>query len=148
MLDESRLHFHCSDPMAGDVEHIIDATENPEIAIAVALRSISREVQVRPVRPLREIGLNVSLVVAPDSAQHRRPRLREREKSAADIDAFASGVEKLRAEAGKGLRRASWFRRCDSRQWRDHDRSSLRLPPRVNDRTAIAPDVLAVPHPA
>src|SRR6185369_9317192 len=35
----------------------------------------------------------------------------------------------------------------DPRQWRDDDGAGFRLPPRVDDRTAIAADVLAIPHP-
>ena len=87
--DEAAYHdfVKVTDPLA--TQDIIDATENPEITIAVALRSISWKVQVRAIRPLREIGLNVSLVVTPDSAQHRRPRLREREKSTTDLDALS-----------------------------------------------------------
>jgi len=33
---------------------------------------------------------------------------------------------------------------CHAPQWRDHDRDGLGLPPRVDDRTTIAADVLAV----
>src|SRR5450759_4557574 len=147
MLDEGRLYFHRPDAMAGDVQHVIDPAQYPEISVTIALCTIAREIQIGTARPFREVRLDVALVVAPYRAQHRWPRLGEREQSSTDLDALAGGIEKVRAVTGQRFRRASRLRRRDSRQWRDHDRAGLRLPPRIHNRTATPSDMLAVPHP-
>src|SRR2546423_479819 len=133
--------------MTRNVEHVIDAAENPEIGIVIALRTVAREVEIRTIGPLREVSLDVALVVAPNSAQHRRPRLRHRQQAAADFNSLRSGVEQIRGIAGERLGGTAWFGSGDAGQRRDHDRPRLRLPPGIYDRTTIAADVLAIPHP-
>ena len=46
MLDERRLHFHRADAVAGDVQHVVDAAEDPEVAVVVALGAVAGEVEV------------------------------------------------------------------------------------------------------
>src|SRR5881398_1065371 len=133
--------------MAGDVEHIVDASENPQIAIVVTLGAIARKVQVRTPGPFCEIGLNVSLVVPPNRAEHRRPWLGHCEQTATDFNALGGRVEKIGGVTGQWFCRASRLGRRDSRERRDHDRARLRLPPCVDYRATVAADVLAIPHP-
>src|SRR5687767_924841 len=95
MLDERRLDLHRADAVAGDVENVIDASEDPEVAIVVALRPIAGEVEIWATGPLGEISLHVPLVVAPDRPQHRRPWAREREQTATDRDHVTLRVEEL-----------------------------------------------------
>src|SRR5205085_10751391 len=52
MLNERRFYFHRPDSMTGDVDHIVYAAEDPEVAIGVALCAVAGEVDVRPSRPL------------------------------------------------------------------------------------------------
>src|ERR1700733_10320299 len=39
------------------------------------------------------------------------------------------------------------FERSGSRQWRNHDRSGLSLPPRIDYRATAAPNHRVIPHP-
>src|SRR4029077_6097832 len=132
------------DAVAGDVHHVVDAAEEPEIAVLVALRAVSREVDPGPLRPVLRL---VALRIAVDPAQHRRPRAHDGEVAAADLDAVAALVEDCRLDAGERLRRRAGLRGHDSGQRRDEDRAGLGLPPRVDDGAALAADVLPVPHP-
>src|SRR3979409_2265569 len=109
MLDEGGLDLHRANAMSRDVEDIVDPAKEPEITIAVPLDAVAREIQIGPARPFREIGLHVSIVIAPDRAQHRWPRFGECEQSAADFDAFALRIEKIRGVTRQRLRRTSWF---------------------------------------
>src|SRR4051812_11981400 len=102
--------------MAGDVEHVVDTPENPVVAVIVALGAVAGEVQIGTPWPFREVGLDVSRVIAPDRAEHRWPWLCEREQTTADLDLFRFDVEQRRLETGKRRRGAARFRRCDSRQ--------------------------------
>jgi hypothetical protein len=74
VVDQRALHFHRADAVAGHVQHVVDAAEDPEVAVVVALRAVAREVDAVPARP---VVLAEALVVAPDRAQHARPRLRD-----------------------------------------------------------------------
>ena len=41
---QRRLHLHCGDVVAGDQHHIVDPTEQPQVAVFVDLGAISRKV--------------------------------------------------------------------------------------------------------
>jgi hypothetical protein len=51
--------------MPGDVQDVVDAAEDPEVAVAVAPGPIAREVDAVPLRP---VHLPVPLLVAPYAA--------------------------------------------------------------------------------
>ena len=78
VVDQRRLDLGRRDPVAGDVHHVVDAAEEPEVAVEVLLRAVAREVHPREPAPVR---LLVPLRVAVDAAQHRRPRPLEDEDS-------------------------------------------------------------------
>ena len=100
MIDERALHFHRADAVAGDVQHVVDAAEQPEVALVVALGAVAGEVDVR--RPAAPVLLHVAIGIAVDAAQHRRPRPREREQAAAALGhRFALLVQDLGADAGE-----------------------------------------------
>ena len=44
MRRQRRFHLHGAETMAADVEHVVDATEVPEIAVGAALGAIAGEV--------------------------------------------------------------------------------------------------------
>ena len=46
MIDERALDFHRADAMPGDVEHVVDAAEQPEVAVVVELGAVAGEVDV------------------------------------------------------------------------------------------------------
>ena len=50
------------------------------------LGAVAGEIEIGAIFPFREIRLDVARVIAPDRAEHRRPRLGEREKTAANVD--------------------------------------------------------------
>ena len=79
--------------------------------------------------------------------QHARPRPRQREVAAADVDAVTFVVDQLGGHTRKRECRRSRLRRGRPGQRTDHDAAGLGLPPCVDDRAAPAADVLVVPHP-
>src|SRR2546428_13576572 len=56
-------------------------------------------------------------------------------------------IDNINDDAGQRPRSGSGFRRHGSRNRRNHDGSGFGLPPRVDDRTTIAADVLSIPNP-
>ena len=92
---EGALHLGGADAVAGDVEHVVDAADDPEIAVLVEPRAVAGEIVARQLAP---VLLLEALVVAPERAQHRGPRLREEEPAAAAARDLGAGlVEHLRA---------------------------------------------------
>ena len=65
MLDERALDLHRADAVAGDVQHVVDAAEDPVVAVVVALGAVAREVEVGAARPLREVRLRRSASSSP-----------------------------------------------------------------------------------
>ncbi len=87
--------------MTGDVHHVVDAPEQPEVAVGVDARAVTGEVDVAVLRPVR---LPVALVVSVDAAQHPRPRPFQHEiAAAARADLLACLVVDRRVDAGNGL---------------------------------------------
>ncbi len=70
MRDQRAFHFGSAHAMAGDVDHVVDAADDPVIAVLVAATAVAGEV-VADVS--REIRLDEALVVALDRAHHARP---------------------------------------------------------------------------
>ena len=96
VADEGRFDLSGGDAVPGDVHDIVDAAQQPDRALVIPLGTVAREVVLRPARP---VGIDVPLVVAPDPAQHRRPRLGEDEVAAAAIaDRGAVVVDDSRAD--------------------------------------------------
>ena len=44
VIDQRALHFHRADAVAGDVQHVVHAAEQPEVAVGVELRAVAGEV--------------------------------------------------------------------------------------------------------
>src|SRR4029450_4642168 len=105
--------------MAGDVEHVVHASEDPEVAIVVALGTVTWKVEVRTTRPLREIRLHVPLVVVPDRAKHRGPWLGDGQETSAHGNLGAFGIQQRGRVSGKRASRAAGFSRRHSGQGRD-----------------------------
>jgi hypothetical protein len=131
--------------MAADVDDVVDAAHDPEVAVLVATRAVPGEVEPGEALP---VALFEALRILEDRAQHRRPRpLQHQETAFVRLHRLAGGVDDVgfhaeeRQRAGAGLRR----RRAGKR--RDHDAAGLRLPPGVDDRAALLADHAVVPHP-
>ena len=103
-LGDGRVRYECRldlggrDPVSGDVHDIVDATQEPQGPVEVDLGAVTGEVVLRPPRP---VGVDVALVVAPDTAQHRGPGLGEHEVTAvAGFNRGAVVVDDRCADAG------------------------------------------------
>ena len=144
--DDRRLDLGGREPVAGDVDHVVDAADDPEVAVLVLARGVADEVGL--LAELREVGLDEAVVVLVERAQHRRPRPREHEQALAVVDRLAVAlVDDLGRDPRERPRRRARLGRGDPRQRRDHDRAGLGLPPGVDDRAALAADHLVVPEP-
>src|SRR4249919_2208768 len=131
MTDKCTLDFRCAESVAGHVQNIIDAADDPKITVFVAARAVAREIIAFKFAP---ILLSVARVVAVDRAQHRRP-WPANDQFAADIwaDFPSLLIDDGRVDAKERKRAATrlgWYR---PRKWSDHDRASLGLPPCIDD---------------
>ena len=87
MIHQRALDLHRADAVPGHVQHVVHATEQPEVAVGIALRAVAGEVHVR--RPTCSSTAARSARVAVDAAQHRGPRSRQRQQAAADLHLLA-----------------------------------------------------------
>src|SRR5699024_10208876 len=78
-----------SDVCSSDLHDIVDASEEPDVAVGVATGTVPGEVRVREPRP---VGVLEALGVFPDPAQHRRPRLADDEESAFGAGRVLTGI--------------------------------------------------------
>src|SRR6185295_14354901 len=125
--------------------HIVDPPQEPEVALVVALGTVACEVHPREAAP---VGLLVPLGVAVDAAKHPRPWSLEDEVAAAtERDAVPVTVDHIGLDARERERGTPRFRGGHAGEWRDEDLPGLGLPPRVDDRSATAADVLVIPEP-
>ena len=146
MIDERALDFHRAEPMSGHVQHVVHATEQPVEAVVIAACAVAGEIDaVGPAAPVR---LHEALGIAVDPAQHRRPRassaraVRRRSRRACRC------ASRISAEMpGNGCVAEPGFVLVMPGQRRDHDHAGFGLPPRVDDRAALAADVVVIPHP-
>ena len=102
------------DVVARHEHDVVDAAEQPEVAVVVALGAVAREVLAVEAAPVR---VAVALGIAPDAAQHRRPRPFEHEVAAAgDADRLARVVDDVgldaRAAGTSRSRASAWSRRA------------------------------------
>src|SRR5207244_9373340 len=122
-----------------------DASEQPEVTVLVDPCAVADEVSVLPAAP---VSLQVSVGVAVDAAQHRRPRVADDEVAATTRRyLLALLVVDGRVDGGKGLGRRAGLQRRDAGQRSDEDHPGFGLPPRVDHRRPVAADVFAVPDP-
>ena len=61
VCDQCAFHLGGTDTMAGDIDHVIDATGNPEIAVFIPTTTISSEILTRIGF---EIRFNKALMIA------------------------------------------------------------------------------------
>ena len=122
----------------GHEHHVVDPAEQPDVAVVVLLRAVAGEVLALEARPVR---VEEPLVVAPDGAQHRRPRLGEHQVAAAAVRAprCASSSTTSAEMPGSGRLRRARLGRGHAGQRGDHDGAGLGLPPGVHDRGQRSP---------
>src|SRR5205085_8508947 len=89
MVDERALDLDRRDAVPGDVHHVVDAPEQPEVALLVDPRPVAGEVDAGIARPVR---LLEALGVAEDAARHRRPGPAQDEVAAASRPDLVPGL--------------------------------------------------------
>src|SRR5215471_4239825 len=131
--------------MAADVENVVHAAHDPEVAVFILARTVAGEVHAGNLRP---VVLHVAVGIAIDGAQHTGPGPLDNKKSArAGRYRLAIHGHDLGNHAGEWPRRGTWLRSDCPRNRSQHDVPGLGLPPRIHNRAAIAADDLAIPHP-
>ena len=144
--DDRGLHLGGGEPVAGDVDDVVDAADHPEVAVLVPAGGVADEVGL--LAEPGEVGLDEAVVLLVERAQHRGPRPLEHQQPLALVDRLALLlVDDLGLDPGERPCRRAGLGRGDPRQRRDHDRAGLGLPPGVDDRAALAADHLVVPEP-
>ena len=131
--------------MARDIEHIIDAADDPEIAILVAPRAVPCEIAALDLAPILFLETGI---VAVNGAQHGWPGFSDDELAAlVGSNLFAIVIHDRGVDAEKWKRGGTRLERGGAGQRGDHLHTGFGLPPGVDDWAASAADVLIIPHP-
>ena len=73
--DDRRLDLGGREPVAGDVDDVVDPADHPEVAVLVAARGVADQVGL--LAEAREVGLDEALLLLVEGAQHRGPGPRQ-----------------------------------------------------------------------
>src|SRR5215218_9727357 len=143
--DERALNFRRSESMSAYINNIIDPAHYPEIAVLIAARAVASEIDAFNLRP---VLLFITLVVAPDRSQHRRPWSFNHQITAfVCSNRLAVTCHHVSFDAGKWECAGAGLGRSCTGKRRDHDRAGFGLPPCVDNRAALLADDRAIPHP-
>src|SRR5881409_3120643 len=134
-----------ADTVAGDIEHIVDAPDDPEITVLVLPAAIAGKVDGLDFAPINGF---IALRVPPEAPQHCGPGLADNEFAAAVAwNGLSIFVDHLRNNAEERKRGRAGLGGSSSRQRSDHRAAGLGLPPRIHDRTTFAANNVVVPNP-
>src|SRR5262249_15227350 len=135
MRHQRAFHLGGAEPMAGDVDHVIDAAGDPVVAVSIAPAAVAGEVFAGIGL---EIGVDEALVVAIDRAHHARPGIDDAEVAGPGaLDHFTLAIHDLRNDAEVRLRRRARLEPRRAGQGSDQNSAGLGLPPGVDDRAAV-----------
>src|ERR1035441_1735585 len=125
--------------MAADVDDVVNAAHEPEVAVGVLAGAVSGEITAFDVAP---VGLAIALMVAVDGAGHRGPWLADDEQAAmAGRDVFSLLVDHLRLNAKEGPRGRAGLGGHGAGKGSDQNGASLGLPPGIDDGAAVVADL-------
>ena len=142
---ESALNLSGSQTMARHVENVVDAADDPEVAVLIAPGAVSGGIEALEFAP---VLFPVAGLVAVNGAEHGGPRLADNKLPALIRSHFlAVIVNHGRINAKNGSVAVPGFSGRGARQRADHLHSGFRLPPGVNDRAAASADMIVIPHP-
>ena len=79
--DDRRLDLGGREPVAGDVDDVVDPPDHPEVAVLVLARGVADQVGL--LAEAREVGLDEALVLLVEGAQHRGPGPRQDQQALA-----------------------------------------------------------------
>src|SRR5471032_487087 len=145
---QGRFDFHRSHAVAGNVQHVIDAARDREVAgVLVADGAVAGQVHLATQFFLEVAGLETVRVV-PDGAYHRWPRAFHDQNAALAVrHVMACFVDDGGHDAGQWQGAGTGHHRRGAWQWGDHVAARFRLPEGVDNRALLAADVFVVPHP-
>ena len=145
MGDEGAFDFCGAEAVAGNIEHIVEAADDPEVSLFVATGAVACGVEAFVIGP---VGFFVAVLVAIDRADHRWPWFADHEAAVLVGFAFLAGIVEdggIDAEEGQGC--GAGLAGGGTGQGGDHDRAGFGLPPGVDDRAFAAADFLVIPVP-
>ena len=145
MGDKGGFDFSCSHPVAGDVQNVVNAAGDPEIAILIAARAVTREIASWEGG---EISLDETLMVAIDGAHLAWPGMRDAQiavNRAVQLVVVAIHQDRLDAEERACCR--AWLGSCGTGKRCDQDAAGLGLPPGIDDWATAFANHLVIPHP-
>jgi hypothetical protein len=115
MSNQGAFDFGRSESVTGDIQHIIDTTDDPEIAVFVPAGAVAREVGSFDFAP---ILFFVARLVSVDCPEHGWPRLADNKLSAFPVRHFlAVVVNDCRINAKERKRGRAWFEWRGTWQW-------------------------------
>src|SRR5258707_6615555 len=110
MRHQRALDLGGAEPVAGDVDHIVDAAGDPVIAVGIAPAAVAGEV-FAGIR--LEIGVDEALMVAIDRAHHSRPGIDDAEVAGRGaLEHLSLSIDDLRNDAKKWLRGRARLEGC------------------------------------
>src|SRR5439155_6368112 len=155
--DARRLGLLGPEPVPGHVDHVVDAPEDPEVAVGRLDGAVARE--VRPVAPvlallvpavLLVVGLDEPLGLAPDRLEDARPRVADADVArspASRLDDAALFVVDHRVDAEDAGPAAAGLHRLQRGQGAAQKAPVLGLPPGVDDGRLALADHVVIPAP-
>ena len=144
--DDRGLDLSGRHAMPGDVDHVVDPAEDPEVAVLVLAGGVTDDVGRVAEPPV--VGLPVPVVLLVQRPQHPGPRPPQHQQPlGAVLDLVSVLVDHRGVDPRQRLGRRAGLGLGDPGQRADQDVPGLRLPPRVDDRAAFAADHLVVPEP-
>ena len=145
-LTSARLDLHRADAVAGDVQHVVDAAEQPVVALVVALGAVAGEVAAGEPAPvlLWTSARGRPRSCAPWPARAAAGPGSRRLPSGTALPCSSSTSALI---AGNGNVAEPGLSTVMPGQRRDQNLPGLGHPPRVDHRAAVAADLLAVPDP-
>src|SRR3974377_1664524 len=131
--------------MPGHVQDVVNAADDPEIAILVLARAVAGEIAANDFRP---IAILAAHGIAPEAPHHGSTRVSQHQLTAGIsghclphvINDFRHDTEEWK---GGGAR----FGGCGAGKRGDEHAAGLRLPPGIYNRTAFAAYGLVIPNP-
>src|SRR4030067_1731611 len=145
-MGHKRAFYLCSSkPVSRNLDHIIDPSHYPEIAILVFACTVTGLVKSRE---LGEVLLNKSLVASIYCPHHPGPGL-PYHKLPPFIDPCFGSIRfhYYRIYSRKRKRCRTGLKGCRSGKWSYQDAPGLGLPPCIHNRTSLVSDNIIVPHP-
>src|SRR5688500_6110157 len=122
--------------MARYIQHIVDPSHDPEIAVLVTIGRIARHI-VLSSKLFRKIGFLEALRVTPQRARERREGALDDKKPAFAIRYVVPRfIHDCRLDSGQRQSAGTRFERYRTRCGCDHMAAGFGLPPGIDDRTA------------